>query len=96
MSVNMIKNISGKAWAWFAFAVVSFLFFVLGLKILITGIIKGAAAAPINLGVAQINPSLIGFIMVILGVVLLFFGITKTVTSMSEEVKRNYRDLGTA
>ncbi len=97
LSVNILKNKGGKtAGLWLAFSVLSFLFFVLGLKVLITGIIKGAAAAPINLGFTEINPSLVGFGMVIFGVILLFFGITKTVLNMSEEVKRNYRNLGTA
>ena len=98
---NITKNMkSGKALGWFGFSVASFLFFVYGLIMLISGVIQGGDVKKYSCTIAgsfiEVTLPTLGFGVIILGVIMLFLGITKTVHNMSEETKRIYRNLGTA
>lgn len=98
---NIMKTMKNKAaWAWLGVSVASFLFFIYGLVMLISGIIQGGEVKKYSFTLAgnffEVTLPTIGFGVIIVGIIVLFWGITQTVHNMSEDVKRVYRNLGTA
>lgn len=79
---------------WSIFAVGSFIVFLLGLILLILGVVNPTIAKAVEF--MGMNSAVIGFLLIIFGVIFMFWGITKTVHNMEIEKRRLYNNLGTA
>ncbi|OQY10342.1 MAG: hypothetical protein B6I28_01205 [Fusobacteriia bacterium 4572_132] len=93
--LNKIEN-KKKGFAWLGFATASFLLFIWGLVLLIKGVMYGKGAKVYEFLGKNINSPTLGFIFIVLGIIFLFTGITKTVSNMTAKIKRNFQNLGTA
>lgn len=91
--LNKIEN--KKGFAWLGFATASFFLFIYGLVLLIQGVMRGKEAEVKILG-KTINAPSLGFLFIVLGIIFLFMGITKTVGNMNLKIRRGFKDLGTA
>jgi len=79
---------------WAIFSIGSFIVFLLGLILLIMGVVNPSIAEALEF--MGMNSAVIGFLLIIFGIIFMFLGITKTVHSMNIEVRRIYKNLGTA
>ncbi len=92
--LNKIEN--KKGFVWLGFAIASFLLFIYGLVLLIQGVMRGKESEVYNILGKTVNSASLGFLFIVLGIIFLFMGITKTVKNMNTKIRRSFKDLGTA
>jgi ABC-type proline/glycine betaine transport system permease subunit len=92
--LNKIEN--KKGFVWLGFAIASFLLFIYGLVLLIQGVMRGKESEVYNILGKTVNSASLGFLFIVLGIIFLFMGITKTVGNMDIKIRRGFKDLGTA
>ncbi|MGM0509051.1 MAG: carbohydrate ABC transporter permease [Fusobacteriota bacterium] len=93
----MLKKIDNKmGYTWLAFTIANFCLFVWGFVLLLNGVMYGQNANVYNLLGFKINSPSLGFVFIILGIGLIFYGITKTISCMDIKVKRIFSNVGLA
>ncbi|BDU49440.1 carbohydrate ABC transporter permease [Haliovirga abyssi] len=96
-SINIFNKIErSSGYMWLTGAILSFIVFIYGLVLLIKGVMYGNGAGTYKIAGLKLTAPAMGFILIFIGLIVLFITITQTIHNSKEEFKRKYNNLGTA